>query len=119
MSTKMSILGLGFAAAILAGCGNSSPPPPKAKPAASPVASFEAKSVTAPEERKPDAPEEKPFEGYVGVAPAGHVAFGPAALGSNPQSDAELQKMRDALAKSRDSTEVKQPPKKQNGDNRQ
>src|SRR5579863_9736072 len=118
MSTKMSILGLGFAVAILAGCGNSSPPPPKAKRAAASVASFEAKAVT-PEERKPNTAEEKPFEGYVGVAPPGHVAFGPAALGSNPQSEAELQKMRDTLARSRTSTDLKQPPTNKNGDNRQ
>src|SRR5579863_3161448 len=116
MSTKMSILGLGFAMVVLAGCGNSSPPPPKAKQVASPVASFEAKSVTS-EERKPNTGEEKPFEGYVGVAPPGHVAFGPG--GGSPEEQAELQKMRDALAKSRASTEAKQPPTDKNGDNRQ
>lgn len=117
MSTKMSILGLGFAAAVLAGCGNSGPPPPKAKPAASPVASFEAKSVSAPEERKADAntPEEKPFEGYVGVAPPGKVAFGPAALGQDPQRDAELQQIRDKLAKSNNVQQSSAPP---NGGNK-
>lgn len=84
MSTKYLIAGLVLVAGVifaLTRCG-SSEPAVKAEPKKTSVAgaftASDAKpaAVPAAEPAAPPAPEQ-PFEGYVGVAPPGKVAFGP------------------------------------------
>lgn len=100
MPTKISFLSLGFAAILLAACGNSVPPPPKAKPAAAAVAKVATSPEAAPANTATvDPPQDPPFEGYVGVAPPGKVAFGPAPPDQDVAFQAERQRMLEADAK--------------------
>ncbi len=106
MPTKMSVLGLGFATVLLAACGNSAPPP-NAAPAAPPVAKMETKPEVAPaNDTVANPPQQAPYEGYVGVAPPGKVAFGPAPPTQDAAFQAERQRMMEA-----DSAPKKPPPK--------
>lgn len=114
MATKISFLSLGLAAAMLAACGNSSPPPPKAKPLGPPVAKVEAaKPEVAPANTAiVSPPQEPPFEGYVGVAPAGKVAFGPGPLSQDTAYQQERQRMIEGAKQKQPSKP--QPPATQN-----
>ena len=113
MQTKISFLSLGFAAVLLAACGNSSPPPPKAKPVAPPVAAVETAKPELANTGIVSPPQEPPFEGYVGVAPAGKVAFGPAPPEQDAAFQAERQRMLEADAKK--SSQRKPPASKNAG----
>ncbi|HEY8010272.1 MAG TPA: hypothetical protein VIE67_04675 [Rudaea sp.] len=110
MPTKISYLSLGFAAILLAACGNSSPPPPKAKPAAAPVAKVATRPEVAPADTATvNPPQDPPFEGYVGVAPPGKVAFGPAPLDRDSAYQEELKSRMEAEAKQKQSSKPQTP----------